>query len=123
MKTIIFHTGKGGRFNNGGHKKFICVLDNPMDIISKIENSGTNLFETEQEGETWYVDHSGRGCSTGEIESGNFRFDFDGEYDTWHGSTISNLSEQEIELIREANERGEYIPNDVAAELGLAELL
>ena len=82
---VRFHIGRGGRFNNAGHKTYVGTVNELSDcfgdfiVISEDEN-GKTLPDSE-----WKLVDSGRNVilsGRDEIESETGIRDWDGEYDT-----------------------------------------
>lgn len=121
MKTTIlvrFHVGRGGRFNNAGHKTYVGTVNNLSDcfgdsfLISEDEN-GTTLPDSE-----WrLVDGGGNVILFGrdEIESDTGILDWDGEYDTDIVRHLSECDDDEYQLILDTAERGAYVEKVVLA--------
>ena len=86
MKTqfFYFHIGRGGRFHNAGHVKFVKVTDY-INLEQLYEGDNGNyyncsgdLFLTEEELQK-------------QIERGYIIIDFDGDYDTDIYATADNI--------------------------------
>lgn len=121
----IFHIGRGGRFNNGGHLEFIqlgtiddaerllgdnvFVKDEREDdtellrALREEEADAEQIAEVEariaadEYREPYYVD--GGGNEVGEVGGGHY--DFDGAYDTLYVSRLDDLSDAEKTAICE----------------------
>ena len=85
---VVFHIGRGGRFNNGGYYTFLDDVEDFGDLISQRQQylfphdedeNGNPLPQNEQ----YYTDEAGNimlnGC---EIDSKTGILDWDGDYDT-----------------------------------------
>ena len=116
--NVRFHIGRGGRFNNAGHKTYVGTVNDLSDcfgdsfIISEDEN-GKTLPDSE-----WrLVDGGGNVILSGrdEIESETGILDWDGEYDTDIVRHLSECDDDEYQLILDAAERGEYVEKVVLA--------
>ena len=98
---VAFKIGRGGRFNNGGHKSYKGQYD--------ISHFCDKLFWTEEEefqNEGEYLNQeikdecgNGVGLTVREMNFGIGRIDFDGEYDTIYTEYLDNLSEEEKRII------------------------
>lgn len=115
---VRFHVGRGGRFNNAGHKTYVGTVNNLSDcfgdsfLISEDEN-GTTLPDSE-----WrLVDGGGNVILFGrdEIESDTGILDWDGEYDTDIVRHLSECDDDEYQLILDTAERGAYVEKVVLA--------
>lgn len=115
---VRFHVGRGGRFNNSGHKTYVGTVNNLSDcfgdsfLISEDEN-GTTLPDSE-----WrLVDGGGNVILSGrdEIESDTGILDWDGEYDTDIVRHLSECDDDEFQLILDTAERGAYVEKVVLA--------
>ena len=90
---VCFHIGRGGQFNNAGHKTYVGTVNDLSDcfgdsIVFSEDENGKPLPDSE-----WrLVDGGGNVILTGrdEIESETGILDWDGEYDT---DIVRNLSE------------------------------
>ena len=115
---VRFHIGRGGHFNNAGHKTYVGTVNGLSDcfgesiVISEDEN-GKPLPDSE-----WrLVDGGGNVILTGrdEIESETGILDWDCEYDTDIVQKLSECDDDEYQLILDAAERGAYVEKDVLA--------
>jgi hypothetical protein len=85
---VAFHIGRGGRFYNSGHLSYL----GEKDINDFVEN----LFLNEDE--TMYTD--GDGNELLEVDNdGIGRINVDGGYNTTYTCKVSDLDEQEIDVI------------------------
>lgn len=120
---VRFHIGRGGRFNNAGHKTYVGTVNDLSDcfgdsiVISDDEN-GHPLPDSEWQ----LVDGGGNVILTGrdEIESETGILDWDGEYDTDIVQKLSECDDDEYQLILDAAERGAYVEKDVLAYVCIA---
>lgn len=96
--TIVhFHIGRGGRFNNAGHKKF-CGKKTISEVISIADGSGQWSFLNPEENA--HIDVNGNELITvAEVETGVGRIEWDGDYDTDICKLISDCDESELQLI------------------------
>lgn len=115
---VRFHIGRGGHFNNAGHKTYEGTVNELSDcfgdyiVISEDEN-GKPLPDSE-----WrLVDGGGNVILSGrdEIESDTGILDWDGEYNTDIVRHLSECDDDEYQLILDTAERGAYVEKDVLA--------
>ena len=115
---VRFHIGRGGHFNNAGHKTYEGTVNELSDcfgdsiVISEDEN-GKTLPDSE-----WQLVDSGSNVilsGRDEIESETGILDWDGEYDTDIVRHLSECDDDEYQLILDAAERGAYVEKDVLA--------
>lgn len=113
---VRFHIGRGGRFNNQGHKTYIGTARGLSDcfgdafIIS--EDPDGNVLPDKD----WQlVDGGGNVILQGRnaIESPVGVLDWDGEYDTDIVRYLSECSDEEYRLIIDTFDNGEYVDEDV----------
>ena len=115
---VRFHIGRGGQFNNAGHKTYVGTVNDLSDcfgdsIVFSEDENGKPLPDSE-----WrLVDGGGNVILTGrdEIESETGILDWDGEYDTDIVRNLSECDDDEYQLILDAAERGAYVEKDVLA--------
>ena len=115
---VRFHIGRGGQFNNAGHKTYVGTVNDLSDcfgdsIVFSEDENGKPLPDSE-----WrLVDGGGNVILTGrdEIESETGILDWDGEYDTDIVRNLSECDDDEYQLILDAAERGEYVEKVVLA--------
>ena len=113
---VRFHIGRGGRFNNAGHKTYVGIVDSLAScfgesiIISEDEN-GNPLPDNEWQ----LIDRGGNVILSGrdDIESETGILDWDGVYDTDIVRYLSECDDDECQIILDASERGEYVDKDV----------
>ena len=115
---VRFHIGRGGHFNNAGHKTYVGTVNELSDcfgdsiVISEDEN-GKTLPDSE-----WKLVDSGSNVilsGRDEIESETGILDWDGEYDTDIVRHMSECDDYEYQLILDAAEKGEYIEYHILA--------
>lgn len=115
---VRFHIGRGGHFNNAGHKTYEGTVNDLSDcfgdssIIWEDEN-GKPLPDSEWQ----LMDGGGNVILTGrdEIESETGILDWDGEYDTDIVRKLSECDDDEYQMILDIAERGGYVEKDVLA--------
>lgn len=89
-KIAIFHTGRGGRFNNAGYREFKGFFDS-FDA----EYFGESIFIDEDAG--IITDESGNEvCTVEEYNSNNGTLNLDNDYDKYDWKPVSELEESEI---------------------------
>lgn len=116
---VRFHIGRGGHFNNAGHKTYVGTVNGLSDCFGE----STMLISEDENGKTlpdseWQlVDGGGNVILSGrdEIESETGILDWDGEYDTDIVRHLSECDDDEYQLILDAAERGEYVEKAVLA--------
>jgi len=109
--TIIkFHIGRGGRFYNQGHLSFkgIQEIDEGDVFYSLFLNDETKEYYTETGSEVGLTEE---GAATG-----IGRIDIDGDYDTTYTTTVDELTEKEIEVLRDDSD---YDAKEIIQFLGL----
>ena len=115
---VRFHIGRGGQFNNAGHKTYVGTVNDLSDcfgdsIVFSEDENGKPLPDSE-----WrLVDGGGNVILTGrdEIESETGILDWDGEYDTDIVRNLSECDDDEYKMILDTEERGAYVEKDVLA--------
>ena len=115
---VRFHIGRGGQFNNAGHKTYVGTVNDLSDcfgdsIVFSEDENGKQLPDSEWK----LVDSGGNVILSGrdEIESETGILDWDGEYDTDIVRHLSECDDDEYQLILDAAERGEYVEKVVLA--------
>ena len=115
---VRFHIGRGGHFNNAGHKTYVGTVNELSDcfgdsiVISDDEN-GKTLPDSE-----WKLVDSGSNVilsGRDEIESETGILDWDGEYDTDIVRKLSECDDEEYQLILDTAERGGHVEEPVLA--------
>lgn len=116
---VRFHIGRGGRFNNAGHKTYAGTVNKLSDCfgdfcnIIDVDENGNPLPDSE-----WQLEDGGGNVilsGRDEIESETGVLDWDGEYDTDIVRDLSECNDDEYQLILDAAERGEYVEKVVLA--------
>lgn len=115
---VRFHIGRGGQFNNAGHKTYVGTVNDLSDcfgdsIVFSEDENGHPLPDSE-----WrLVDGGGNVILTGrdEIESETGILDWDGEYDTDIVRHLSECDDDEYQLILDTAERGGHVEEPVLA--------
>lgn len=109
-KTIVyFHTGRGGRFNNAGHRTFQGTK-NIGEVLSLCDSSGhwSFLVNRDEKGrfcEAFYTDGNGNYLiSEKEVISGVGQLEWDSIYDTDTCFLLSECDENDLKLINESRE-------------------
>lgn len=117
---VCFHIGRGGRFNNGGHKSFLEDIKDFQQLLSYYddhlflnnEDEDGNVFPDDE----WTItDCSGSVLLEGreEIESETGCLDFDGEYDTSYVKEVEDCDEEELDLIIKCYNDDYYLPRNI----------
>ena len=113
---VRFHIGRGGRFNNAGHKTYVGIVDSLAScfgesIIISEDDNGNPLPDSEWQ----LIDRGGNVILSGrdEIEAETGILDWDGEYDTDIVRYLSECDDDECQIILDAADRGEYVDEDV----------
>ena len=115
---VRFHIGRGGHFNNAGHKTYVGTVNDLSDcfgdsiVISEDEN-GKPLPDSDWQ----LVDGGGNVILTGrdEIESETGILDWDGEYDTDIVRYLEDCDDDEYQMILNTAERGGHVEEPVLA--------
>ena len=115
---VRFHIGRGGQFNNAGHKTYVGTVNDLSDcfgdsIVFSEDENGNPLSDSEWK----LVDSGGNVILSGrdEIESETGILDWDGEYDTDIVRNLEDCDDDEYQLILDTAERGEYVEKAVLA--------
>jgi hypothetical protein len=107
MKKIIvaFHIGRGGRFNNAGHKSFIGEKTF-FDLIT-MNNSDLFIKDRDKKGKfckPFLTDQQGNEISNQSINDLVGKLDFDSQYDTDYCNFIEDCDENELNVIAKSKE-------------------
>ena len=95
---VAFHIGRGGRFHNSGHTSYIG---------EKNINDFTSDFFLNRD-ETFYIDCNGKEILAVDND-GTGKVNIDNDYDTTYACKVSDLSEEEINIILATkDERGYF---------------
>lgn len=111
-ETIVcFHIGRGGRFNNAGYLTFEGVrkINETSDFLNncfhpRIVQDSSDEWEVDESPEAEWTDGSGNSVelTNAQVASGVGRIEMDGDYDTTYTKKLEDLTEKEIEAVREA---------------------
>ena len=115
---VRFHIGRGGQFNNAGHKTYVGTVNDLSDcfgdsIVFSEDENGKPLPDSD-----WrLVDGGGNVILSGrdEIERETGTIDWDGEYDTDIVRYLEGCDDEEYQLILDASERGGHVEEHVLA--------
>ena len=115
---VRFHIGRGGQFNNAGHKTYVGTVNDLSDcfgdsIVISEDEHGKTLPDSE-----WKLVDSGSNVilsGRDEIESETGILDWDGEYDTDIVRKLSECDDEEYQLILDTAERGGHVEEPVLA--------
>ena len=121
MKNLVcFHVGRGGRFNNQGHKTYRNDIEDFQELLRYYADE---LFEyTEDEDGNLLADEdcriedgNGRVMVQGreDMESKTGRLDFDGDYDTTYVKEIEKCTDSELYAIIDAYKDGERVDEEL----------
>lgn len=102
---VAFHVGRGGRFNNGGHKSYI----GEKNLNDLIQMNGDNLFEQNRVNGKFSKPYLTDLNGTIILDSEDYKkevgyLEFDTIYDTDYCKYIEDCSDEELSLINESNE-------------------
>lgn len=102
---VVFHIGRGGRFNNGGFKKFhseqkffqlVDSLRDKLFIQNRIKGKFCKPF---------IHDGNGQSLTNDDWQNGLYgMLDFDGEYDSFIVKNINYCDDLELEKIKDSHE-------------------
>jgi hypothetical protein len=103
--TVAFHIGRGGRFYNGGLKRYLGEK-NIGEIINIYDDTRPMFYRDRDEKgrfcHPYYADHNGNHLiDVKDVESGVGELNFDNDYDTFIAKHIEDCTEHEIDLIRD----------------------
>ena len=115
---VRFHIGRGGQFNNAGHKTYVGTVNDLSDcfgdsIVFSEDENGKPLPDSDWQ----LVDGGGNVILSGrdEIESETGILDWDGEYDTDIVRYLEDCNDDEYQLILDTAERGGHVEEPVLA--------
>lgn len=95
MKKVLFHTGRGGRFNNAGHVTAEGVIKS-FDP----EYYGINIFTNEDEDNPEVRLENGEVvCNLNDLDSDNGSFNIDNDYNSYHWVAFKDLEEKDLEIM------------------------
>lgn len=121
MKNLVcFHIGRGGRFNNQGHKTYRSDIESFQELLDYYAN---DLFEyTEDEegnplpdeeccikGRDGIVLVQGREA----MESETGILDFDGDYNTTYAKELKDCTDEELQTIVDTYNSLNYVDDDI----------
>lgn len=125
--VLMYHIGRGGRFNNQGYLSFVDCKKitecNGFDV-------NTYLYDRDEKGKyckPYLTDGSGNILMNAEeydeaMTTGIGTLDFDGEYDTTYTTYLKDVSEEEFELLNEDLKRSYLVMTNGANEEEVSEL-
>lgn len=114
-KIVVFHTGRGGRFNNQGFVTCKGVVDE-----FSADYYGINVFFLEEKGIV--VDESGNEmCTIEEYNSENGTLNIDGDYNTYNWVPFEELDEKQTKIM--VRDLLPYNYKDLLIEDGFSEKL
>jgi len=109
MKTLLFHIGRGGHFNNSGHLSFIGISGiSEAPIIKNGEyiypccgedENGNPIDDTNDEAELMDDCGNGIGLTVGQLKANEGKIDLDGDCDTWYTAHSDYLSDMEARAV------------------------
>lgn len=116
---VMFHIGRGGRFNAPGHLTFrgegnfhaLLTLESGHSTIISEDEDGVPLAD-----EDWIlVDGGGNIVLKGreEIEAETGRLEWDGDYNTDYVKAVDDLNEEEQDIIFHAYCEGKYMSDEL----------
>ncbi len=115
---VRFHIGRGGHFNNAGHKTYVGTVNGLSDCFGEssiidVDDNGDKLPDSKWQ----LIDGGGNVILTGrdKIESETGILDWDGEYDTDIVRKLSECDDDEYQMILDTEERGAYVEKNVLA--------
>lgn len=113
---LLFHIGRGGRFNNSGYMTFEGIDDltgssfyvnqeyyyphlKDYDGNDVLDENGDWIEDDSDDAQV--LDHNGNevGLTFGELYEGIGRIDLDGDYDTWIAIHSDDMGEEHIQAI------------------------
>ena len=106
-KIVCFHTGRGGRFHNPGHRTYVGEFD-IQDMLNSWLADKTFINERDEKGrfsKPYVTDCSGRTVVDAEdLASGVGTIDFDGIYDSYECMRITECDRDDLEMIYDEEE-------------------
>jgi len=108
QKVVVFHTGRGGRFNNQGHKTCKGMFDS-----FEADYFGINIYF---EGDVINDDSGNQVCTLSEYGSNKGTMDIDGDYDTYHWMPVNEIDEDEAKII--VRDMNGYSADEIIEESG-----
>ena len=119
---VCFHICRGGRYGNPGHKEYLPYVRDFQDLLSR---ESENLYDvTEDENgnvlpdDQWHIENwASETVVEGRVamEAKTGKLDYDGKSDTYIVKNINDCDEDELQLIVDTDEQGEYVDSDVLA--------
>lgn len=119
---VCFHIGRGGRYGNPGHKEYLPYVRDFQDLLNReLENlydvtedeNGNVLPDDQWHIKNWASETVVEGRVAMEAKTG--KLDYDGKSDTYIVKNINDCDEDELQLIIDTDEQGEYVDSDVLA--------
>lgn len=115
-ERVCFHVGRGGRFNNAGHKEFLPNVHSFADLLIYC-GPDICLVNEDEDGNSlkakdWYIcDNSGRHLVEGRnaIMAKTGELDFDGDYDRYYVKRLEDCSKAELKIIVELYEQRPHL--------------
>lgn len=116
--SVAFHIGRGGHFNNAGHKSFnpnIHLLQDCFTESCCIIDSDPETGESINDKDWQLIDGGGNVILEGRdnINSKTGVLDWDGEYDTDIVKDIEDCDDDELQLIVDSIKNGDFVDEDV----------
>lgn len=119
---VCFHIGRGGRYGNPGHKEYLPYVRDFQDLINRESEHLYDVTEDEDgnplpDNEWCIMDDCDRTLVEGReaMEAKTGKLDYDGRSDTYIVKNINDCDEDELQLIIDTDEQGEYVDSDVLA--------
>lgn len=119
---LFVSTLGGGRYGNPGHKEYLPYVRDFQDLLNReLENlydvtedeNGNVLPDDQWHIENWASETVVEGRVAMEAKTG--KLDYDGKSDTYIVKNINDCDEDELQLIIDTDEQGEYVDSDVLA--------
>jgi hypothetical protein len=116
--VVMFHIGRGGRFNNGGHKTFKGVQDLTWPDYCTVIDSDEDGNPLPDEDWTLIEDACRSVLLEGKeaIESRTGKLDYDGEYDSDVFKYIGDCSDDELQLLKQAIDNHDIEAMDLTSD-------